>query len=75
MEKVTSFINRKMYMKNIPGGSVVKSPSANAGDSGSIPVSGRYLGEGNGNPLQYSGLENPMKRGDWWAIVHGIAKC
>ena len=63
MEKVISFINWKM--KNIPGGSVVKSPSANAGDSGSIPGSGRYLGEGNSNPLQYSGLENSMKRGDW----------
>ena len=59
------------------GGSVVKNPPANAGDSGSIPRregSGRSPGEGNGNPLQYSCLENPMDRGVWWATVHGIAK-
>ena len=46
----------------------------NAGDPGSIPGSGRSRGEGNGNPLQYSWLENPMDRGDWLAIVHGVAK-
>ena len=45
-----------------PGGSVVKNPPANAGDVGSIPGSGRSLGEENGNPLQYSCLGNPMKR-------------
>ena len=44
-------------------GSVVKNPPANTGDPGSIPGSGRYPGEGNGNPLQYSCLENPMDRG------------
>ena len=49
----------------IPGGSVVKNPSANAGDAGSIPGSGRSSGEGNGNPLQYSCLENPMDGGAW----------
>ena len=41
---------------------------------GSIPGSGRSAGEGNGNPLQYSCLENPMDRGAWWATVHGVAK-
>ena len=58
-----------------PGGSGVKNPPANAGDSGeegSIPGWGRSPGKGNGKPLQYSCLENPMDRGDWWAKVHGI---
>ena len=56
---------------------VVKNPSANAGDvrdAGSIPGSGRFPGGGHGNPLQYSYLENPMDRGAWWAIIHGVAK-
>ena len=56
---------------------VVKNPPANAGnkrDVGLIPGSGRSSGEGNGNPLQYSCLENPMDRGAWWAIVHGATK-
>ena len=57
-----------------PGGSVVKNPSANAGDVGLIPGSGRSPGEGNGNPLQYSYLGNPMDRGAWQAIVHGVAR-
>ena len=55
-----------------PGGSVVKNPPANAGDAGLIPASGRCPGEGNGNPLPYSWLENPMDRGAWQATVHGI---
>ena len=46
----------------------------NAGDMDSIPGSGRYPGEGHGNPFQYSCLENSMDRGAWWAIVHGVAK-
>ena len=50
-------------------GSKVKNPPANAGDVGSISGSGRSPGEGNGNPLQYSCLENPMDRGAWWATV------
>ena len=45
-----------------------------AGDLGSIPWSGRSPGEGNGNPLQYSCLENPMDRGAWWATVHGVTR-
>ena len=57
-----------------PGGSVVKTPSANAGDSGLIPQSGRSPGEGNGNPLQYSCLENPVDRGAWWASVHRVTQ-
>ena len=48
-----------------PGGSVVKNPPANAGNAGSIPGSGRSPEEENGNPLQYSCLENPMDRGAW----------
>ena len=46
---------------------MVKASGYNAGDLGSIPGSGRSLGEGNGNPLQYSCLEDPMDRGAWWA--------
>ena len=55
-------------------GSVLKNPPANAGDVGSIPDLGRSLGEGNGNPFQYSCLENPMVRGTRWAIVHRVEK-
>ena len=54
-----------------PGGSDSKESTSNAGDSGSIPGSGRVPGEGNGNPLQYSCWENPMDKGAWWAIVFG----
>ena len=53
---------------------MVKNLPAYAGDLGSIPGSGRSPGEGNGNPLQYSCLENPMDRGAWWATVHGVAE-
>ena len=58
-------------------GAVVKNPRADAGDardSGSIPRLGRCPGEGNGNPLQYSCLENPMDRGAWQATLHRVAK-
>ena len=57
-----------------PGGSEVKASASNAGDLGSIPGSGRSSGEGNGNLLQYSCLENPMDGGGWWATVHGVTK-
>ena len=57
-----------------PGGSVVKNFSANAGDVGSIPGSGGSPGEGNGNSLQYSYLENLMDRGALWAAVHRDTK-
>ena len=56
---------------------VVKNSPANAGDTrdaDSIPGSRRSPGEGNGNPLQYSRLENPMDKGVWWATVHGAAR-
>ena len=58
----------------LPGGSDNRESACNAGELGSIPGSGRSPGEGNGNPLQYSCLENPMDAGAWWAIVHGVAK-
>ena len=56
---------------------MAKSPLANAGDirdAGSTPGWGRFPGEGNGSPLQYSCLENPMDRRAWWATAHGVAK-
>ena len=57
-----------------PAGSVVKNLSANAGDSGSIPGSGRSPGQGNSNPLQCSCLEHTTERGAWWTTVHGLVK-
>ena len=57
-----------------PLGSVVKNSPANARDMGLTPKSGRSPGIGNGNPLQYSCLQNSMGRGDWWATVHGVEK-
>ena len=56
----------------LPGGSVVKTPPANAGDTGFIPGLGRSLREGNGNPLQYSCLKNSMDRGAWLATIHRV---
>ena len=56
------------------GGSDGKDIACNMGDPGSIPGSGRFPKEGNGNPLQYSCLENPMDRGAWQATVHGVAR-
>ena len=56
---------------------MIKNLAANAGDIrdvGSVPELGRSPGEGHGNPLQYSCLENPMDRGAWWATVHKVAK-
>ena len=58
----------------VPGGSVVKNSHANAGDQGSVPGLGRSPGGGNGDPLQYSYLENPMDRGAWWATVQGVTR-
>ena len=72
--------NKYQLKKNVwdtggfPGGSEDKASACNAGDPGSIPGLGRSPGEGNGNPLQYSCLENPMDRGAWRATVHGVAK-
>ena len=63
-----------MATTDFPGGSDGKASAYNAGVPGSIPGSGRSPGEGNGNPLQYTCLENPRDRGAWWAAVHGVAK-
>ena len=52
----------------------VKCLAYNAGDLGLVTGSGKSSGEGKGNPLQYSCLENPMDRGAWWTTVHGVAK-
>ena len=57
--------------KGFPGGSIGKESACNAGDMGLIPELVRSPGGGNGNPLQYSYLGNPMDRGAWWAAVHG----
>ena len=58
----------------LPHSSVGKEFACNAGDLDSLHGSGKSPGEGNGNPLQYSCLENPMDRGAWWATVHGVAR-
>ena len=63
-----------IYDLNFPGGSEDKASACNAGDPGSIPGLRRSPGEGNGNPLQYSCLENPMDWGAWWATVHRVTK-
>ena len=63
--------------RDFPGGVVVRNLPPSTGDArhpGSVPGSGRSPGVGNGNPLQYSCLENYMDRGAWWAAVHGIAE-
>ena len=65
---------RIQMVGSFPGGSEGKASACNAGDLDSIPGSGRSPGEGNGTPLQYSCLENPMDGGTWWATVHGVAK-
>ena len=63
-----------MHLRTSLVAQTVKRLAYNAGDLGSIPGSGRSSGEGNGNPLQYSCLGNPMDRGAWWATVHGVAR-
>ena len=62
------------FLQHFPGGSGGKESMCNSEDLGSIPWSGRSPGEGNGNPLQYSCLEDPMDREAWWATVLGVAK-
>ena len=61
-------------VRSFPGGTSGKEPPVNAGDAGSIPGSGRFPGEGKGNSLQYSCLENSMDRGAWRATVYGVTK-
>ena len=63
-----------MYNSIFPGGSHGKESACNAGDLGLISGLGRSPGEGNGYPLQYSCLENPIDRGAWWTTVHGVAR-
>ena len=63
-----------LHVKGFLGGSDSKESACNAGDPGSIPGLGRFPGEGNGYPLQYSCLENSMDTGAWWAKVHEVAE-
>ena len=84
--KINNFLSEKINQRwerifvtlndwqGFPGGSDGKASACNAWDPGSIPGSGRPPGEGNGNPLQHSCLENPMDRGAWQATVHGVTK-
>ena len=68
------FLKWSLRQGGFPSGSEVKVSAWNAGDLGSIPGLGRCPGEGNGTPLQYSCLENPMEGEAWWATVHGVVK-
>ena len=71
---ITSMAPYNKLMLGFPGGSDSKDSACSVGDLGSVPGLGRSPGEGNGNSLQYSGLENPRDRGASWATVHGVAK-
>jgi len=68
------FLHRLPCITGLPRWLGGKESTCIAEDASLIPGLGRSLGEGNGNPLQYSCLENPMDRGAWWATVHGVAK-
>ena len=68
------FFTLKRFQENFPGGVVNKNLPTTAGDMVSIPGSGRSPGGGNGNPLHYSYLKNPMARGAWQATVHAVSK-
>ena len=70
----TKLKNRHGLLRGFPGGPDGKVSAWDAGDSSLIPGLGRSPGEGNGNPLQYSCLENSTDGGAWWATVHGVAK-
>ena len=73
---MTSTVGGRFYFfwYGFPCGPAGKESTCNAGDLGLIPELGRSPGEGNGNPLKYSCLENPMDRGFWKATVHGVAR-
>ena len=68
------YLSSSLSSMGFPGGSDGKEFACNAADLASIPGSGRFPGGRNGNPLQYSCLENPMDRGAWWTTVHGVTK-
>ena len=68
------FLALPFFGKGFLGGSEGKASACNEGDTSSVPRLGRSPGEGNGNPLQYSCLENSMYGGAWWATVHGVTK-
>ena len=69
-----NYLRQPWIFTGFPDSLVGKESACSAGDLGSNPGSGRSPGEGNGNPLQYACLKNPMDRGAWWARVHGVAK-
>ena len=73
-ENLLRTIKDYIFWLGFPGGSECKASACNARDLGLIPGWGRSPGEGNGNPLQYSCLENPMDGEAWWATVHGVTK-
>ena len=76
-EIILSVKTNEIYILYRDSGLAVKNPSTHSEDlrdTGLRPVSGRFPGGGHGNPLKYSCLENPMDRGTWWVMVHGIAK-
>ena len=74
LKTTTNCILVSLFWLDFPSGSGSKVSAYNAEDLGSTPGSGRSPGDGNGNPLQYSCLENPMDRGAWQATVHGVSK-
>ena len=74
LKKHSEFVFSPKQNQGFTGSSEVKASACNVGDQGWIPELGRSPGEGNGNPLQYSCLENPMDGGAWQATVHGVTK-
>ena len=74
IDGVSKYYIGNAYNWGFPGITEGKESACNVGDSGSIPGLGGFPGEGNGNPQQYSCLENSMDRGAWWAIVQGVTK-
>jgi len=74
INSVGPFLWSNSYIPGFPCGSDGKESACDAGDPGSVSRFGRFPGEANGNPLQYSCLENSMDRGVWQATIHGVAK-
>ena len=70
----TMWFSWELVFTRLPRWLSVKESACSAGDVSSIPRSEKFPGEGNGNPCQYSCLENPMDKGAWWATVHGVTK-